>query len=382
MVMNSGNRQFGSMAFLWPALAAETTSELASAVAREFVSLAVGPDKETNGREPCWTTRNQVMLELTAVRLRDFSTSADGAATLVCAPFALHGATVVDFAAHHSLIAALQGAGVNRLFVTDWRSAASEMRFLSIDDYLAALNVLVDEIGGAVDLIGLCQGGWMALIYAARFPAKVRRLVLAGAPIDIAAGKSKLSDLAHNTPISIFKELVELGDGRVLGHRVLPLWAPETKSREEIHHLMEPAEAIGSASFLRLETRFRDWHAWTLDLPGTYYLQVVGQLFKENRLATGDFVALGRRIDISKLRCPTFLLAARDDDIVAPEQIFAAERLVDHGHSTVTKAIAPCGHLGLFMGRKVLSTLWPDIARWLSQRIDVNQGCPATHCRP
>jgi poly(3-hydroxyalkanoate) synthetase len=309
-----------------------------------------------------------VALEQTAVRLRDFSTGADGAVTLVCAPFALHGATVVDFAADHSLVAALQTAGVSRLFVTDWRSATADMRFLSIDDYLAALNVLVDELGGVVDLIGLCQGGWMALIYAARFPAKVRKLVLAGAPIDIAAGRSKLSDLANNVPISIFHELVEVGEGRVLGHRVLPLWTPKTLSREEIHHVLESAEASGSASFRCLETRFRDWHAFTLDLPGTYYLQVVGELFKQNRLATGDFIALGRRIDISKLRCPTFLLAARDDDIVAPEQIFAMERLVGHGRCTVAKAIAPCGHLGLFMGRKVLSTIWPDVACWLLQR--------------
>jgi hypothetical protein len=32
-----------------------------------------------------------------------------------------------------------------------------------------------------------------------------RKLVLAGAPIDIAAGNSKLSDLARNTPMAIFK---------------------------------------------------------------------------------------------------------------------------------------------------------------------------------
>ena len=61
------------------------------------------------------------------------------------------------------------------------------MRFLGIDDYLSALNVAVDQIGGKVDLVGLCQGGWMALVYAARFPAKVRKLVLAGAPVDIRA---------------------------------------------------------------------------------------------------------------------------------------------------------------------------------------------------
>ena len=104
-----------------------------------------------------------------------------------------------------------------------------------------------------------------------------------------------------------------------------------------------------------------------MDLPGSYYLQVVEQIFKENRLAAGDFVALGRRIDLSKLHCQMFLLAARDDNVVASEQLFATEQLVDHGHCTITKAIAPCGHLGLFMGRNILSTVWVEVARWLSQ---------------
>jgi poly(3-hydroxybutyrate) depolymerase len=363
--MNS-DRQVASLAFLWPALAAETASEFAAAMAREFVNLADPPETRTNGPEPVWTTRNKVALELTAVRLRDFSTSSDGAVTLVCAPFALHGATIVDFAPHHSLVAALQSAGMSRVFVTDWRSATPQMRFWSIDDYLATLNVMVDELGGAVDLIGLCQGGWMALLYAARFSAKVRKLVLAGAPIDIAAGKSKLSDLANGTPSSIFKELVELGHGRILGDRLLQFW-PLDMERDEIHRLLQSTDAIGSAAFRRLESRFRDWYGWTVDLPGSYYLQVVEQIFKENRLATGEFVALGRQIDLSRLHCPIFLLAARDDDIVASEQIFATECLVDHRRCTITKAIAPCGHLGLFMGRNVLSTGWLDVARWLSQ---------------
>jgi poly(3-hydroxyalkanoate) synthetase len=103
-----------------------------------------------------------------------------------------------------------------------------------------------------------------------------------------------------------------------------------------------------------------------VDLPGSYYLQVVQQLFKENRLASGTFVALGQRIDLSRVRCPLFLLAARDDDVVVPEQIFATQDLVN-ADCSVRNAIAPCGHLGLFMGRKVLSTIWTDIADWLVQ---------------
>ena len=242
------------------------------------------------------------------------------------------------------------------------------MRFLSIDNYLADLNVLVDELGGAVDLVGLCQGGWLALVYAARFPAKVRKLVLAGAPIDIAAGTSKLSDLARNTPMAIFRELVELGGGRILGQHALRFWEPHAPDGATIRELLQCSPTMSSEAFRRLESRFRDWYAWTLDLPGTYYLQVVERLFKDNLLAHGRFVALGRKTDLSNLRCPLFVLAARDDDVVAREQVFAIEHLVDDQHCTVDKAVAPCGHLGLFMGKQILADVWPNVARWLCAR--------------
>jgi poly(3-hydroxyalkanoate) synthetase len=359
--------QLPSAAFLWPALAAEQASEFASAMARQFADLAVGSAAQPEVPEPRWTTPNEIVLELKSVHLRDFSTSRDGPITLICAPYALHGSTVADFAAGHSLVAALRAAGAGRLFVTDWRSAGPDMRFLSIDSYLADLNVMVDHLGDKVDLVGLCQGGWLALIYAARFPAKVRKLVLVGAPIDTAAGSSGLAQLARNTPLSVFKEMVELGQGRMLGQHMLQFWAPYGFDREALHELLQPPEAINSAAFRRLEVRFRDWYAWTVDLPGVYYLEVVEQLFKENRLAGGSFIGLGQRIDLSRVHCPLFLLAARDDDLVLPEQIFATAGLVGSASSAVRTAIAPGGHLSLFMGRANLSDIWPGIARWLAE---------------
>ena len=236
------------------------------------------------------------------MRLRDFSTAKDGVPTLLCAPFALHGAAVADLAPGHSLVAALRDAGLRRLFVTDWRSATAEMRFLGIDDYLAELNVLVDQLGGIVDLVGLCQGGWMSLLYAARFPAKVRKLVLAGAPIDIAAGQSALSALADASPLALFHELVKLGDGRVLGRKVQKFWGAETLDTNDIHQMLQTPEPIGSPAFAELEATFRDWHAWTVDLPGTYYLEVIEKLYKRNEIAAGRFVALGERIDLANVR--------------------------------------------------------------------------------
>jgi hypothetical protein len=81
---------------------------------------------------------------------------------------------------------------------------------------------------------------------------------------------------------------------------------------------------------------FREWYARPIDLPGTYYLQVVQWLFKDNQLATGRFAALGRLIDLSRVSCPIFLLAAHNDEIVAlnsylPRDIWLVVRGVKSG---------------------------------------------------
>src|SRR6267142_2217246 len=146
--------QFLYAAFFWPALVAASAAETASSIAAQFLGFAgeVDGDADHTRQEPEGATPSKIAL-------------------------ALHGAVVADLAAGHSLVAALRGAGIERLFMVDWRSASAEMRFLGIDDYLADLNVLVDHLGGLVDLVGLCQGGWLSLVYAGRFPAKVRKLV-------------------------------------------------------------------------------------------------------------------------------------------------------------------------------------------------------------
>src|SRR5215212_7662214 len=57
--------------------------------------------------------------------------------------------------------------------------------------------------------------------------------------------------------------------------------------------------------------RFLTWHSWTVDLPGAYYLDVVERLFRNNELCRGSFCALGRRLELSRINHPLYLLAAR-----------------------------------------------------------------------
>jgi poly(3-hydroxybutyrate) depolymerase len=350
---------------LWPAVAAAAAGGFAGQMVRGLLASSPAPNGHSPHSEPEWTTPNVVTRELSTVRLRDFSTTHQGAPALLCAPYALHAANILDFAPGHSVVEALREGGCGRVFVTDWRSATTDMRLFSIDTYLSELNVLVDDLGGTVDLGGACQGGWLALIYAARFPRKVRKLVLVAAPIDLAAGESRLSRLAKETPLPVFQNMVDLGDGRMPGVSLLELWGPLAPNHADIANTLQLAE--NSPGLDALQEHFRDWYGRTLDLPGTYYLEAVERLFKRNELATGRFVALGETIDLARVCCPIYLIAAHDDEVVAAPQLLAAERLVGTPRRRIRQEILATGHLGLFMGRDVVAGAWGRVAQWMTE---------------
>ena len=309
-----------------------------------------------------WTTPNTVALELSTMRLRDFSSRPDGRPLLICGPYALHTTMIADFAAGHSIVEQLQRAGFDRLYLTDWRSASPDMRFLGIDQYLADLNVAVDEIGPPVDLIGLCQGGWLSLIYAARFPEKVRRLVLAGTPVDVSVD-SGLARLVRSAPQAAFENIVESGGGLVRGAHILRLWSRASDTEAVLQCSLSPDIGVDR----ELLVRYRHWHDETVDLPGTYYLQVVGWIFRENRIANGTFVALGRTVCLGDVTIPVFLLAGSDDEIVPAEQAMATAPRLGTPAADIERAVVPSSHLGLFLGSRTLATAWPRIADWLRE---------------
>jgi poly(3-hydroxyalkanoate) synthetase len=357
----AGGADWAQQAWLWPL---EATRIALDSYAQWFAGQKPTPAPAPEQAPLAWTTPNAVTLQLASMRLRAFSPASSAQQPLlICAPYALHGALVADFAPGHSIVEALQQGGVNRIYVTDWCSATPDMRYLSIDNYLADLNVAIDEIGTPVDLVGLCQGGWLSLVYAARFPDKVRRLVLAGTPVDVST-PSELSKVVAALPPAAFAQMVQQGEGIVSGEHMLRIWNMPF-SPHDVEAVLQRKLGDGSDEAQMLLERFMRWDRATLDLPGSYYLDVTERIFRQNQIANGRFVALGRRLDLTELRVPVFLLAGDDDIVVPRDQALATARLLGTQPSWQERACEPCGHLSLFMGRKVLRHSWRRIARWL-----------------
>ncbi|MEZ5776471.1 MAG: alpha/beta fold hydrolase [Hyphomicrobiaceae bacterium] len=358
-----------SVPWFWPMAAAIEIEEAGLKAFEDNLRYAFEAAALEVPPPPRWATPNRILRDLDTMRLRDFSPVGSDDRTLpvlVDAPYAGHSSTIADYAKGQSLVETLLANGLTRVFVTDWKGATAGMRDFDIDKYLAELNVVVDDLGGRAHLVGICQGGWMSAMLACRFPGKVASLVLAGAPIDTDAGDGPIKRLAHSLPMSAFEEMVLAGGGRMPGRFMLAGWKNMHPGEQYVGKFIDLYEHIEDRNYIRRTETFERWYESPLDLPGRYYLQAIGELFRENRFARGKFVALGETLTLRSLTCPLFLLAGEADDITPKEQVFATERLAATPAERIEKRLVPGGHIGLFMGSRTLAAAWPQTARWIA----------------
>lgn len=315
---------------------------------------------------PEWATPNDVRLELNTMRLREFGDKDyKGIPVIVDAPYAGHSSTIADYDKGQSLVEVLLASGIQRVLVTDWKSATPAMSNFDIDTYLAELNVAIDDVGGKAHLVGLCQGGWLATMLAARFPGKVQSLVLAGSPIDTDAGNGPIKQLAHRMPMAAYERMVKIGGGLMPGRFMLAGWKNMHPDEQYVEKYARLYEHLEDTNYVKRTRKFEAWYENPLDLPGRYYLQAINDLFKQNLLAKDKFIGLGRELKLGDIKIPAFLLAGESDDITTREQVFAAKDLFGTSAKDVVTKLVPGGHIGLFMGRRTLSEEWPTIARWI-----------------
>jgi poly(3-hydroxyalkanoate) synthetase len=338
-------------------------------------------------RPPSWTTPHQVVFETPVARLRDFSASTKTGVvptsastktgvvpTLVLPPQAGHDSCIVDYSPNQSQMNAILGAGLERAFSLDWIGATAQTAGATIDDYLDVVDRAVEHCGGRVNLIGNCQGGWLATIYAALYPERINTLTLAGAPIDFHAGRPVIGEmmrrLAPGGDLRFYEMLVAADGGVLKGEHMLAgfiLIQPGTeisKQFELLFNLHDPAH-------VERYREFEDWYKHTQDIPGAFYLWIVRHLFRDNELIAGQLKVRGHRVELSSIDMPLNLLAGATDHITPPDQVFA---LADHASTPpelVRRSVTTGGHLGLFMGREALREHWPPILEEVRRRSNV-----------
>lgn len=314
-------------------------------------------------RTPTWATPNVVVLENAFARLRDFSPAAQSGQvpTLVFPPQAGHHSCIVDYSPEQSQIRMIQDSGLTSVYSLDWIGATQATKDTSVDDYLRFIDAAVEHIGGKANLIGDCQGGWLATVYAALYPDKVNTLTVAGAPIDYHIGNPQVVQaMKYSAPfgnLALFKALVASGGGVLRGQYMLQAFKL-MQPTNELERQLALAANLHDPDFVANYHRFEDWFKFTQDIPGNFYLWTVEHLFRNNGLIKGEVEIGGRLVDLSQIDCPLFLLGGEIDHITLPEQCLALGDYVSTPQTSITRHIAPGGHIGLFIGKKSLKDYW------------------------
>lgn len=316
--------------------------------------------------EPTWSTPFEVAQEWPVARLLDFSTEPDECVlpVVILPPQAGHASTVVDHTPQQSQVRTALDKGLP-VYVLEWVQATRAVKDTTVEDYIAILDETVEHLGGRVTLVGDCQGGWLATIYAALRPEAVAGLAIGGAPIDCHAGQGALtgalkSQTRRRNPMWGYRALVAGGFGVHRG-----------RSQIMAFKMMEPAGELSRLADLWAHIddpdhvqRYREFNTWfehPQDMAGAFYLWVVEHIFVRNELAAGTLEVGGQTVDLSRIEVPVHLLAGSKDHITPPEQVWALAGLVSTPEDQVHGRLVDAGHLGLFMGHRSLREHWSEI---------------------
>ena len=331
--------------------------------------------------KPQWTHAHDVVREWPVARLLDFSESAETGLvpTLVIPPQAGHASTVVDHDAGQSQMITLRSAGLSSIYCLDWLGASRETTQTGAQDYLQIIAESVELLGGRVNLVGDCQGGWLATIYAALHPEQINTLTVAGAPIDCHAGSTMVQHLSRATPDraqeAMYRALVRVQGGVHRGRSQLAFFKM-LDPLGELERTMAVLPRIHDPAAVQRHIRFTNWFEWTQDMPGAFYLWAVTQLFAANRLARGQLVIDGQRVDLTRIDCPLFLIAGSRDHITPAAQVLALAGLVGTRPESITTRVVESGHIGLFMGRESLDGHWARLMARVRELSTERDGLP------
>ena len=235
----------------------------------------------------------------------------------------LNKSYILDIGKGSSVVGGLTELGYD-VYLLDWGSPSYEDRDLSLDNYVidyleASVKRALRHSGvNEISLIGYCLGGTLAAILASITDLPIKNLVLSTIPVDFSIGivPDKWLEALQNGQLS-FDHVADV-------YGVIP---------EEIMYAMfRGLSPIYISPMVNLITRANDedfvekWRRmdkWTKDtssFSGAAFKQLFNDLFKENKLIKGELMIGGKRVDLSNIKSPLFVLSTSRDTLVLEQQ--------------------------------------------------------------
>jgi polyhydroxyalkanoate synthase subunit PhaC len=285
--------------------------------------------------------------------------------------------TMTDLQEDRSLIRNLLKQGVD-IWVVDWGSSSRADRYLTIDDYV--LGYLDDCVAAMrrvtgsdrVSLLGICEGGVLALAYAALEPARVKNLVLTVTPLDFHADQED-EKLEHGFLNVWTRSLTgEDVDRMIEVWGVLPgefmgaVFSMLTPIRSITKYNLDLLEVVDDEAKLLNFLRMEKWLADRPHHAGEAAKQWLKDLYQDNKLVNNAWELGGRKVDLAQVASPVLNIYAEADHIIPPPTSRALDGKL--GTGDYTELGLPGGHIGMFVSSKSQDIVGKGVVDWLAER--------------
>ncbi|MCO6440129.1 MAG: alpha/beta fold hydrolase [Nitrococcus mobilis] len=273
---------------------------------------------------------------------------------------------ILDLSCERSVIGALVRGGIT-VYLLDWGYPGPMDRFQRLDDYIedeidcAVDNIATRHATDRVSLLGVCQGGTLAVCYAALRAERVRNLITLATPVDFQTPQDTLYRIVRHVNIERLAQAQGNAPASGLNALFTGLKPFQLLCRRYLTLAELGADDQALQEFLRLE----QWMYDSPDQAGAAFVQFVRDFYQANGLVAGNLQLCGESVDPIRFTGPLFNAYATADHLVPPAAAKALANLT--GSLAYREAELPGGHLGLFISQHAHRRLYPALVEWLHQ---------------
>ncbi len=382
---------------------------LAEDVTRTFKGLGpIGVENYQVG-EHVAATPGKVILRTPLMELIQYSPQTETvyAEPVLIVPAWIMKYYILDLSPKNSLVNYLTGLG-HTVFMVSWKNPTAEDRNVTMDDYLthgvhAALDAVTQVVPKhKVHAVGYCIGGTLLAIAAAELAAREDDRL---ASVTMFAAQTDFSEPGE---LSIFISPAQLAMLEAMMWKEGVLESRQMGGAFQLLRTYDLLWAPTIGTYLRGErVGVNDLMSWNADgtrMAYRMHTDYLHQLYLNNDLAEGRYVANGEQLELSDIRLPMFVVGTETDHVAPWRSVYKVGKLVRSADYTF--CLTSGGHnAGIISGpqhpkrrhrvhtsrsgARLLSpdkylekveplpgSWWPTWAKWLEERSSARKVAP------
>lgn len=275
--------------------------------------------------------------------------------SILLVPSLINRYYILDFDQQRSLIKYLLGKQYN-VFILVWNEPNSEELNFQLEDYitkrlLKAVEYITENINQAVNILGHCLGGLLALASCFLLKSRIKSLILISTPWDFGYYQISMTKVFNLDLLTKFD-------------RVPAKLLQAFFYFNNLNKILAGFENFKNLSFKR-QSRFIKIHHWSADgisITKPLLIQLVKQFINLRINLFNKWQINQIIIDPARLDIPIAMFSAINDNIVPIDSVISLAKTLNIKIKQVRS-----GHLGILIGKQAKQALYQPIGNWLNK---------------